>query len=152
MNKININKIINNHGSQILAATGIIGAISSVVTTASVGCKKDEKSNYKKYIPSAIATGITIGCVIGLTGMTKKSSKITQDLYREMCKRIYVIKTEDGAEYDVLEKIHNQLAGNIDYANSNIVLNDSSTRRDGTMNEVHVYIFNECNDIPEIRV
>lgn len=69
-----------------------------------------------------------------------------------MLKRKYIIQTEEGKEYEVLEKIHNQLVGNPDYINSNIILNDSSTRNDGTVNEIHVYIFEECKNIPEIRI
>ena len=38
--------------------------------------------------------------------------------------------------------IHQQLVGNQDYIDSRIVLNDSSTRRDGTENEIHLIIFN----------
>ena len=51
-----------------------------------------------------------------------------------------------------MEKIHEQLVGNQDYINSNIVLNDSSTRCDGTNNEVRVYIFDECKERPAINI
>ena len=51
-----------------------------------------------------------------------------------------------------MEKIHEQLVGNQDYINSNIVLNDSSTRCDGTNNEVRVYIFDECKNRPVINI
>lgn len=38
--------------------------------------------------------------------------------------------------------IHTQLAGNKDYIDSNIVLNID------TGNEVNIYVFDECKDVP----
>ena len=69
-----------------------------------------------------------------------------------MVKECIVIKTEDGKEFETMEKIHEQLVGNQDYINSNIVLNDSSNRCDGTKNEVRVYIFDECKERPVIKI
>ena len=69
-----------------------------------------------------------------------------------MVKECIIIKTENGKEFETMEKIHEQLVGNQDYINSNIVLNDSSTRRDGTKNEVRVYIFDECKNRPVIKI
>ena len=69
-----------------------------------------------------------------------------------MVKECIIIKTEDGQEFKTMEKIHEQLVGNQDYINSNIVLNDSSTRCDGTNNEVRVYIFDECEERPTISI
>ena len=69
-----------------------------------------------------------------------------------MVKECIIIKTEEGREFKTMEKIHEQLVGNQDYINSNIVLNDSSTRCDGTNNEVRVYIFDECKDRPAINI
>ena len=69
-----------------------------------------------------------------------------------MVKECIIIKTENGKEFKTMEKIHEQLVGNQDYINSNIVLNDSSTRCDGTNNEVRVYIFDECEERPTISI
>ena len=62
------------------------------------------------------------------------------------------IKTEDGKEFETMKKIHEQLVGNKDHIDSNIILNDSSTRCDGTKNEVRVYIFDECKKRPVIKI
>ena len=67
-------------------------------------------------------------------------------------KECITIKTEDGKEFETMKKIHEQLVGNQDYVNSNIILNDSSTRCDGTKNEVRVYIFDECKERPAINI
>lgn len=67
-------------------------------------------------------------------------------------KECIIIKTEEGREFETMEKIHEQLVGNKDYIDSNIILNDSSTRRDGTKNEVRVYIFHECKNRPVIKI
>ena len=69
-----------------------------------------------------------------------------------MVQECVIIKTEDGKEFETMEKIHEQLVGNKDDINSNIVLNDSSTRCDGTKNEVRVYIFDECKNRPVIKI
>ena len=69
-----------------------------------------------------------------------------------MVKECIIIKTENKKEFETMEKIHEQLVGNQDYINSNIVLNDSSTRCDGTNNEVRVYIFDECEKRPVIKI
>ena len=67
-------------------------------------------------------------------------------------KECIIIKTEEGIEFETMEKIHEQLVGNKDYIDSNIILNDSSTRCDGTKNEVRVYIFDECEKRPVIKI
>ena len=67
-------------------------------------------------------------------------------------KECIIIKTEEGREFETMEKIHEQLVGNKDYIDSNIILNDSSTRCDGTNNEVRVYIFDECINRPAIVI
>ena len=67
-------------------------------------------------------------------------------------KECIIIKTEEGREFETMEKIHEQLVGNKDYIDSNIILNDSLTRCDGTKNEVRVYIFDECKNRPVIKI
>ena len=52
----------------------------------------------------------------------------------------------------MLASLHNQLKGNQDYIENRIVLNDSETRRDGTTCEIHVYIFEDCKNVPELKI
>lgn len=51
-----------------------------------------------------------------------------------------------------MRSIHEQLVGNEDYINSNIILNDSETRRDETVNEIHLLFFEECENVPSIVI
>ena len=56
-------------------------------------------------------------------------------------------------EREILEKIHAQLKGNLDYVDNKIILNDHDTRalvtseEDNPLNEVHVYFFDDCSQI-----
>lgn len=71
----------------------------------------------------------------------------------EQLRRQIIIKTSsEEEEFRIAEKIHEQLVGNQDYINCNVVLNMSADRRDGTKNEVHVYIFNESESDPTITI
>lgn len=57
------------------------------------------------------------------------------------------IRTADEEEQmRVGNSIHEQLCGNKDYIDSNIVLSIDAD------NEVNLYIFNECTDIPDIVI
>lgn len=68
-------------------------------------------------------------------------------------RKLIIIKTNSfEEEYEVAEKIHNQLAGNQDYVDCDIVLNMSADRCDGTENEVYLYIFDDAKTNPEIRI
>ena len=68
-------------------------------------------------------------------------------------RKLIIIKTNSHEEeYEVAEKIHNQLAGNPDYVECRIVLNMSSDRVDETENEVHLYIYDDAESNPEIRI
>lgn len=67
-------------------------------------------------------------------------------------KKIIIQLENEKAMYDVRDKVHEQLVGNKDYIDSNIVLNCSDDRNDGTKNEVHVYIFDECINVPSISI
>lgn len=68
-------------------------------------------------------------------------------------RRQIIIKTASPEEeFRIAEKIHNQLVGNQDYIDCNIVLNISAYRRDDTKNEVHVYIFDESESDPIITI
>lgn len=68
-------------------------------------------------------------------------------------RKMIIVKTESTEEQsNVAEKIHRQLQGNDDYVESRICLNMSEDRQDGTVNEVHVYIFKDSKTNPEIIV
>lgn len=68
-------------------------------------------------------------------------------------RKTIIIKTRSkDEEYAVAEKIHNQLRGNNDYIDSRIVLNRSGDRKDGTENEVHLYIFEDSQTDPVIII
>lgn len=62
-----------------------------------------------------------------------------------------VTNTEDEM-FEVREKIYQQLVGNPDYVNNNIILNGSDDRLDGSVNTVCVYISEECKNIPSITI
>lgn len=71
----------------------------------------------------------------------------------DMIRKQIIIKTKDpDMEGRVLNKIHNQLVGNQDYIGSRICLNRSKDRNDGTQNEVHLYIFEDSESDPEIKI
>lgn len=71
----------------------------------------------------------------------------------ESLRKLIIIKTKtEEEESAVMESIHNQLVGNPDYIECRIILNNSSTRNDGTKNEVHVYIFNDSESNPQITI
>ena len=62
--------------------------------------------------------------------------------------KILKIYTHSDNEYAIMNAIHSSLVGNDDYIDCGIVVNDSSTRCDGTFNEVHVIISEDdcaCN-------
>ena len=68
-------------------------------------------------------------------------------------RKVIIIKANSHEEeWEVAKKIHEQLAGNPDYVHCNIILNMSSDRGDGTENEVHLYIFDDAESNPEIRI
>ena len=58
-----------------------------------------------------------------------------------------IIRTEsEGEKMRIGESIHDQLVGNDDYIDSNIVLNIDSK------NEVNLYVYKECENIPSITI
>ena len=64
------------------------------------------------------------------------------------------VRIETETEDDMLaikERIHDQLVGNKDYIDSNIVLNGSDDRLENDC-AVHLYIFDECEYIPPITI
>ena len=62
-----------------------------------------------------------------------------------------IVKCENKEEmHKVRDSIHRQLAGSKDYVDSNVILNTDEDRNDGTSNEVHVYIMDECKIKPRI--
>ena len=55
-------------------------------------------------------------------------------------RRRFVLKNDDAEKCArLMDLIHNELVGNEDYINNRIILNDSKTRQDGSVNEIHVY-------------
>ena len=67
-------------------------------------------------------------------------------------KKKIIIKTQTHEqEMIMLSSLHEQLVGNQDYIDSNIILNDSSSRNDGTKNEVHLIIFNNSKTNPVLQ-
>lgn len=63
------------------------------------------------------------------------------------CKIDIRIKTDtEERQMAIANSIHHQLVGNQDYIDNNIVLNID------TDNEVNLYVFEECEDIPDIII
>lgn len=81
----------------------------------------------------------------------KEKNKM-KELMQEARRVIRISTNSKEEEFKVMENIHKQLVGNQDYIDNRIVLNDSSTRNDGTENEVHLYIFNDCITRPDIKI
>lgn len=59
---------------------------------------------------------------------------------------ITIRTTDEKEQMRVSNSIHHQLVGNKDYIDSNIVLNID------TENEVNLYIFKECENVPDIII
>ena len=58
-----------------------------------------------------------------------------------------IIRTNGNKEkMRIANSIHQQLVGNKDYIDCNIILNDYYE------NEINLYIFNECKNIPNIVI
>ena len=58
-----------------------------------------------------------------------------------------IIRTNDVKEKRrIANSIHQQLVGNKDYIDCNIILNIDDK------NEVNLYIFNECENVPDIII
>lgn len=71
----------------------------------------------------------------------------------KVLKRLITITASTHEEFATIrERIHNQLVGNKDYIDCNIILNGSDDRMDGTENVICVYIFNECEYVPPITI
>ena len=59
---------------------------------------------------------------------------------------IIIITNDDKEKRRIANLIHNQLVGNKDYIKCNIILNDYYE------NEINLYIFNECENVPNIVI
>lgn len=58
-----------------------------------------------------------------------------------------IIRTNDVKEKRrIANSIHQQLVGNKDYIDCNIILNDYYE------DEINLYIFNECENVPDIVI
>ena len=60
--------------------------------------------------------------------------------------QIIIITKDNKEKRRIANLIHNQLVGNKDYINCNIILNDYYE------NEINLFIFNECENIPNIVI
>ena len=59
---------------------------------------------------------------------------------------IIIITNDNKEKMRIANLIHNQLVGNKDYIDCNIILNDYYE------NEINLYVFNECENIPNIVI
>ena len=59
---------------------------------------------------------------------------------------IIIITNDNKEKVRIANLIHNQLVGNKDYIDCNIILNDYYE------NEINLYIFNECENVPNIVI
>ena len=60
--------------------------------------------------------------------------------------QIIIITNDNKEKMRIANSIHNQLVGNKDYIDCNIVLNDYYE------NEINLYISNECENVPNIVI
>ena len=59
---------------------------------------------------------------------------------------IIIITNDNKEKVRIANLIHNQLVGNKDYIDCNIILNDYYE------NEINLYVFNECENVPNIVI
>lgn len=64
----------------------------------------------------------------------------------EGVKRIISVTCDESEKMAIATKIHEQLVGNQDYIDSNLLLNCDR------FEAVDLYIFEECENIPEITI
>lgn len=68
-------------------------------------------------------------------------------------RKTIIVKTNSHEEeWEVAKKIHEQLKGNEDYIKNRIVLSMSTEIPYEVENEVHLYIFDDAESNPEIRI
>ena len=60
--------------------------------------------------------------------------------------QIIIITNDNKEKRRIANSIHQQLVGNKDYIDCNIVLNDYYE------NEINLYISNECENVPDIVI
>ena len=60
--------------------------------------------------------------------------------------QVKIFTSNDWEKRKIGNRIHEQLRGNEDYINNNIILNIDEE------NEINLYIFEECEDIPKITI
>lgn len=74
-------------------------------------------------------------------------------MFAELRRQIFIKCTKPEYELAVGKIIHEQLRGNQDYIDNNIILNLSRDRYDkDTENELHIYLLKECKSIPDIEI
>ena len=88
-----------------------------------------------------------------VTEHNKHKVPVPDEADEDKVRRTLIIKTNSHEEeFAVAEKIHKQLVGNPDYINSDICVNMSKDRNDGTENEVHVVFFEAAKSDPELKI
>ena len=65
---------------------------------------------------------------------------------KDLKMHITIRTTDEKEQMRVSNSIHHQLVGNKDYIDCNIILNDYYE------NEINLYVFNECKNIPNIVI
>lgn len=96
------------------------------------------------YLGVGVIAGLVIGRTLNRTNTKVDMSKMDDGLAKEI-----IIKCGSSEEMcKIRDKIHDQLVGNIDYIDSNIVLNDGCVDE----NSVWLGIFKECKEVPDIKI
>lgn len=65
---------------------------------------------------------------------------------KDLKMHITIRTTDEKEQMRIGNSIHHQLVGNKDYIDCNIILNIDDE------NEVNLYIFNECENVPDIII
>jgi DNA helicase TIP49 (TBP-interacting protein) len=65
---------------------------------------------------------------------------------KDLKTHITIRTTDEKEQMRVSDSIHHQLVGNKDYIDGNIILNID------VENEVNLYIFDECENVPDIII
>ena len=89
--------------------------------------------------------------------LQNERNKYNFDKCTNLRKLIILRAASEYDELNIQNIIHEQLVGNMDYVDSRIILNDSSTRKilgpeEEFKGEVHIYIFNDSETDPDFII
>ena len=89
--------------------------------------------------------------------LQNERNKYNFDKCTNLRKLIVLRAASEYDELNIQNIIHEQLVGNMDYIDSRIILNDSSTRKilgpeEEFKGEVHIYIFNDSETDPDFII